>query len=437
MTDIAKLKKATYHLYTFSISKFISTFGSTIYTFGLSLYVLALTGSATSFAVTVICNVLPKTVLAPIAGYAADRYPKKAVVVISQSISILSIGALLVYSAAAGLSLAAVYTATVLVSASSMFTSVAFSSSIANLIDPARIQKAMAYNQSAVSMATIGGPVIGGLLFGFVSMNVFLLIQLCAYTAAVLLEATMNFKLYSVRAAEERGRGSGGPIASIREGFRYLKTKRIVMVIAAAAVGINFFFSAMMVGLPFIVVEEMNISSAHFGMIEAMIAVGMLAGSVYFSFRKEVRFPLLFSKRGLMALSGLLAGVGLPLVLEMPKTANIFYFLILMLFFGIALVSVNTPIGIMMQKDVEEEYRGRVFGFVESAAMAMMPLGMLVFGLLFDAVPAQYLIWSSAGCLAALTSFLIRPSIIREIYPELNVGLSIQVGQKKKEKLVK
>ncbi|WP_416143985.1 hypothetical protein [Planococcus koreensis] len=44
MTQSAAIHKATYHLYTFTISKLISTFGSSVYTFGISLYVLALTG---------------------------------------------------------------------------------------------------------------------------------------------------------------------------------------------------------------------------------------------------------------------------------------------------------------------------------------------------------------------------------------------------------
>lgn len=77
MNEAGKIKQATYHLYTFTISKLISTFGSSVYAFGISLYVLALTGSAASFAVNLICSILPRTVFAPFAGYVADNYPKK------------------------------------------------------------------------------------------------------------------------------------------------------------------------------------------------------------------------------------------------------------------------------------------------------------------------------------------------------------------------
>ncbi len=419
MNEAAKLKRATYHLYTFTISKLISTFGSSVYAFGISLYVLALTGSAASFAINLICSILPRTLLAPFAGYVADNYPKKAVVLLSQSASAIAVGTLLAYSMIHGLSLAAIYTATACLSVSSMFTSITFSSSIANLIDPERIQKAMGYNQSALALATIGGPVVGGMLFGFVSMHVFLLIQVAAYLFAALLEATMNFRLYTERSESNAGEVKPGVLQSMKEGVVYLRSNRVITVIVTTAVGLNFFFSAMMIGLPFIAVQQLEIQARHFGFIEGMIALGMLVASVYFSMRKEVKFPLQFSKRAILVMSLLLAAVSLPLVAELAYWGSVVYLLVIMLAFGATNVFVNTPIGVMMQKDVEEEYRGRVFGILESMAMAMMPLGYLLFGLLYDMVPAQYILWGCSICLVALTAYNMRPSIIREAYPEL------------------
>lgn len=57
MNDEIRMKRATYHLYTFTVSKLISTFGSSVYAFGISLYVLMLTGSAASFAINLICSI--------------------------------------------------------------------------------------------------------------------------------------------------------------------------------------------------------------------------------------------------------------------------------------------------------------------------------------------------------------------------------------------
>lgn len=426
MNEAARIKQASYHLYTFTASKLISTFGSSVYAFGISLYVLALTGSAASFAINLICSILPRSLLAPFAGYAADKYSKKTIVILSQVASLLSVAGLLIYSLLNGLSLTAIYTTTALLSISSMFTGVTFSSSIANLIDPDRIQRAMGFNQSAISIAAIGGPVVGGILFGFVSMNVFLMIQVAAYAIAVLLESTMNFKLYTVRAERAVDEATKTMLTEMKEGFSYLKSNRVITVIVTVAIGINFFFSSLMIGLPFIAVQQLNVKATHFGMIEAMIAVGMLTASIYFSVSKEVKFPLLFAKRGILAMSVLLAGMAIPLIVGMSYGGMVVYFLLLMLTFGITNVFVNTPIGVMMQKDVDEEYRGRVFGILESMAMAMMPLGYLLFGLLYDLVPAEYVVGASSFCLIVLTGYLMRPSVLKEAHPELQKNLSNQ-----------
>lgn len=255
-----------------------------------------------------------------------------------------------------------------------------------------------------------------------------LLLSLClfGFLFAVLLESTMNFKLFTVRAEKAVGELKKTMLAEMKEGFAYLKSNRVIMVIVTTAIGINFFFSSLMIGLPFIAVQQLQVEATHFGMIEAMIAVGMLAASIYFSISKEVKFPLQFAKRGILAMSVLLAGMGVPLIIGMPYGATVVYFLVLMLTFGITNVCVNTPIGVMMQKDVIEEYRGRVFGILESMAMAMMPLGYLLFGLLYDVMPAEYIVSASSLCLIVLTSYLMRPSILKEAHPELQKNLSDQ-----------
>ena len=62
-----------------------------------------------------------------------------------------------------------------------------------------RIQKAMSSNQMSISFAAIGSPAVGGLLYGTVTMPVFLIMYMTASVIAVILESTMNFKLFAKR----------------------------------------------------------------------------------------------------------------------------------------------------------------------------------------------------------------------------------------------
>lgn len=135
MEDRIKLQRATYHLWTFTVSKLISTSGAQVYSFAISFYILQLTGSATSFATNLLCNILPRTLAAPFIGYVADNYSRKIIIITSQIATTLAIGGLLFISLTSGLSLIAIYTTTCILSITSTFSGVTFTSSITGLVD--------------------------------------------------------------------------------------------------------------------------------------------------------------------------------------------------------------------------------------------------------------------------------------------------------------
>jgi len=419
MDTAMKLRKATYHLWTFTISKLISTFGASVYSFGISFYILSITGSATSFAMNMICSILPRALLAPFAGYAADRYSKKKIVILAQICSVLAVSGLLAVSISYGLSLLAIYITTCILSITSLYSGVTFSASIANLVDEERIQKAMSFNQMSISIATIGGPAVGGLLFGLVSMPTFLVIHMVGYVIAVVLEATMDFKLFTKKTGDVLGETKESMIQSIKAGIQYLKQHRILTVIIWVALVINFCFGAFQIGFSFILVEKLNVESTHFGLTEGALSVGMLGASIYFSMRKDIKYPLVTSKRGILIMGVIMAAVSLPLFVTFSYVGVVSFYLALMFVFGVTMIYVNTPLGVLMQKRIDEEYRGRVFGILETMGMALMPLGMVIFGILYDIIPAQWVLLGSSLVLILAVIYMLRPSIMKQAHPEL------------------
>ena len=419
MEEVLKLRKATYHLWTFTISKLVSTFGAQVYSFAISFYILQLTGSASSFALNLICSILPRTLVAPFAGYAADKYSRKMIVIVAQIATTIAIGGLLVVSLVADLSLVAIYSTTVILSLTSLFSGVTFSSSITGLVDDGRIQKAMSLNQMSISFAAIGSPAVGGLLYGAVSMPVFLIMYMVASIIAVLLESTMDFKLFAKRKEVVEGEPKEPMLESMKAGFRYLMNKPILKTMVIISLFINFLFGAYQVGYSFILIEKLKISPQHFGFTEGAFAIGMLLLSIYFSTRKELKFPFLVSKWGIVVLGVLMGTVALPLLMNMPYAMLVVFYIVLMFCFGATMMVTNTPIQVMMQKMIEDDYKGRVFSIIETCAMALMPLGMVLFGFLYDVFPAEGILMVSSILLILVTLFLARPSVVRSAHPEL------------------
>lgn len=423
MEEALKLKKATYHLWTFTVSKLVSTFGAQVYAFAISFYILQLTGSASSFALNLICSILPRTIVAPFAGYAADKYSRKMIVIVAQIATTIAIGGLLVVSLTMGLSLFAIYSTTVILSLTSLFSGVTFSSSITGLVDEGRIQKAMSLNQMSISFAAIGSPAVGGLLYGAVSMPVFLIMYMVASVIAVLLESTMDFKLFAKRKEVVEGEPKEPMLESMKAGLRYLMKQPILKTMVVISLFINFLFGAYQVGYSFILIEKLKINAQHFGFTEGAFAIGMLLLSIYFSTRKELKFPFLVSKWGIVVLGVLMGTAALPLLITMSSTMLVVFYIVLMFFFGATMMVTNTPIQVMMQKMIEDDYKGRVFSIIETCAMALMPLGMVLFGFLYDIFPAEGILIVSSMLLILVTLFLARPSVVRAAHPEL--------GQKK------
>ena len=409
MEDEFRKKKTQQHLWTFLISKLVSSLGSSIYTFGTSFYILSSTGSALSFAINLILNILPRAFISPIAGYMADRFNKKTIIIASQSGSALTMALLLAYSLANGLSLYAIYTATAMISITSAFSSLTFTTAIPNLVDSENIQKAMSFNQISFSLAAIIGPTAGGLFYGFLPLPAFIAIFIAAYMIATILDLTMDFTLYTNKSENQHTDDKETLFTGIRNGIDYLRNNELISRIVLVALFINFFFGAIDVGFSYVMIDLLKVESAHYGFVEACTAIGTLAASIYAGTRKAFKSPLALSKWGIISMSAIMALIALPLLIQLSYWVAIAYFGLLMLLFGSLVVFVNTPLLVMIQMKVQEEYRGRVFSLLETGAMALMPAGTLIYGLLYDFVsPSLVLIVS--GLVLIITVLLLVPA---------------------------
>ncbi|MEN0658370.1 MFS transporter [Caldifermentibacillus hisashii] len=429
MTEAQKLKRGTYHLWTFMTSKLISTFGANVYSFAISFYILQLTGSATNFALNLICSILPRTIAAPFAGYVADNFFRKRTIILAQASSVLAIAGLLTVSLMNGLSLTAIYITTCLLSLTSTFSGITFTSSISGLVDENRIQKAMSLNQMSISLASIVAPALGGVLYGAVSIPVFLIIYLIASLVALILDSTMDFQLFAKRShVPVAGQEKEKLWVSMKEGFAYLKTKPVIQTIIFIALFINFFFGSFQVGYSFVLIEKLGMKSEHFGILEGAFAVGMLLLSFYLTIRKEIKYPLITAKYGIIGLALVIGGIAVPLLVPFSYQAMFVFYLILMLAIGSFLTIINTPIGVMMQKSVDDDFKGRVISILETMAQVLMPLGTVIYGFLYDWVAAEWVLFISAGIIIGIALFMLRPSVIANAYPERKNALQRITG---------
>ncbi|EJV87622.1 MFS transporter [Bacillus cereus] len=388
-----KMKIATRNIILMMIGKMTSLLGAGIYTFAMGLYVLKTTGSGMGFATTLICGSIPRMICGPIAGAVADRVNRRWLVIGTDLLSSLTMLIMFILATIFGPSLLFIYVSAALLSICASFYSVSLTSSIPNLVDEERIQKASALNQTASSLSNILAPIIGGVVFGFFSIKTFFLLNSITFFLAVIVQLFIVFDLYKKELAESKEHF----LTSIKEGFSYVKRQREIYGLMKIAVGVNFFASALFVSLPYIIIKNLHLSSKQLGVVEGMLAVGMLIGAIVLSVRKEVNNPFRSVYIGLFLFAGLSLCTVFPLLVIIPKVASFIYYITFMILTGISMMVVNIPMQVHMQKTTDPNYLGRVFGLLETISTAIAPLGMIVYGLLLDMLPTSIVMMTLGG----------------------------------------
>lgn len=388
-----KMKIATRNIILMMIGKMTSLLGAGIYTFAMGLYVLKTTGSGMGFATTLICGSIPRMICGPIAGAVADRVNRRWLVIGTDLLSSLTMLIMFILATIFGPSLLFIYVSAALLSICASFYSVSITSSIPNLVDEERIQKASALNQTASSLSNILAPIIGGVVFGFFSIKTFFLLNSITFFLAVIVQLFIVFDLYKKELAESKEHF----LTSIKEGFSYVKRQHEIYGLMKIAVGVNFFASALFVSLPYIIIKNLHLSSKQLGVVEGMLAVGMLIGAIVLSVRKEVNNPFRSVYIGLFLFAGLSLCTVFPLLVIIPKVASFIYYITFMILTGISMMVVNIPMQVHMQKTTDPNYLGRVFGLLETISTAIAPLGMIVYGLLLDMLPTSIVMMTLGG----------------------------------------
>lgn len=165
-----------------------------------------------------------------------------------------------------------------------------------------------------------------------------------------------------------------GIFADLKIGFMYVYSHKQILIIITLSALVNFFLAAYNLLLPYSNQMFGSISSGLYGTFLTAEAIGGFIGAVLSGFvNKE-----LSSKRLMMFLTS----SGLMLMLATPFYI-MFHNLIILSFspalFSLFLSIFNIQFFSIVQRDVDNEFLGRVFGIIFTVAILFMPVGTGIF----------------------------------------------------------
>lgn len=377
------------------LGKLVSLLGSNLIQFALSLYVLAISGSALIFASMLSISILPRLLLSPFAGVFGDWFDRNKMIVLLDFLNgILLLSYASIFLLRGGLTITLIYVLVIALETVEIFFGAAMSAVIPSLVKKEELLEANSLTSMVMNIGQLLAPMIASLLYGFFGMQVILFATVFCFVLSAISE--IFIKIPRV------GRQSDYSVKTFKkdliEGFKIIASSKYILAIIGLVAIINFTISPLFsVGMTFIVKEVLKTTDFQFGLYQTIFAVASISGPLFLNFFKKK-----MNVGNLLFLSFLLMGITVLVIAIVPSrlfingsTSNVVPFIILVILsflIGVEATVVNITMGTIFARIVPLEAMGRTGAVSSLASTILIPLGQVAFGFLFDILHASYVI---------------------------------------------
>lgn len=365
----------------FLTSQTISLFGSSLVQYAIAWYVALETQSGIMMTIAILCGFLPTFLLSPFAGVWADRYNRKTLIILSDSMIALSTLGIAVLFLIGYNSIWLLFVVSAVRALGTAVQTPAVGAFIPQLVPEDKLTRVNATNSSIQSMIMVVSPMISGALLSVANMETIFFIDVL--TAAVAVSILLLFLKAPVH-AKAMEKQTTSYYSDMFEGYRYIRKhgflKKIFLFCA-----IFFIFAAPAAFLtPIQVTRSFGIEVWRLTAIEIVFSCGMLLGGLIM-----VSWGGFKNKLHSMVLSTAVMGV---CTFALGVVPVFWIYLFFMGLTGISMPIFNTPFTVLLQQKIEADFLGRVFGVLGMISSIMMPVGMLVFGPISDFIKIEWLL---------------------------------------------
>lgn len=385
----------------------IGQLGSSILSFVLGLYILKkLNCSIFFYSLSQIIGPLVAIFLLPILGSAIDKYNKNRIIRFSQFLSAISLFLFIITSRKIEIEYIHIIGLLIILKLSDQILSTSLNSSTINIVDKDDIQSFRAHLQIIQAVSMVLSPIIAVFIIDKFALIGILLMEMFMELLVLVIYWKVDFNKNTKKEVNE----SQSLLLLFKEGIDFIfKYKKIVFGLAFVLV-VNFILGIVNIGLPFVEIKILNLSSKNYALNDSILAIGLLLGSLISSKIKSQK-TLNIARNSISLISLVTFVLGLLLTLELTKNSwSIIlagYFLII----GISITICNILLSSWSILNIPQEFQGRVFSILNTLTQVSLPLSMLLFGYLFEII-SVYAVFVGAGIFLLLFTIGI-PSLFK------------------------
>ncbi len=371
----------------------VSLFGSWMQSTAFGYFIFELTNSPAFLGYVGFASGIPAWIFTLYGGVIADRYPRRTILILTQTWMMLLALALSIFTFTGIVQPWHLIVVSFLNGIGNAFDSTARHAFARELVDKKYLTNAIALNATMFNTATAIGPAIAGITYAILGPAWCFMINAISFIAVI-------YNLIQIKTEKITVQLNNNSVADeIKAGFDYLRKSKDLIVIIVITSLLSFFGMGLVTLFPAWTVNILQGDSIINGYLQSARGVGALT------------FALLIAAVNHVIHRGkylLYSSSALPILLLVFSFNRSFLIsvLLLILIGGVLITMFNLANG-LIQTIVDESFRGRILSFYSFSFFALYPLGSLWIGMLAEHYSTPIAILINAVLLAIGYFFVI------------------------------
>jgi MFS family permease len=354
------------------LGQLVSKIGDHILEFALAWYIYDQTNSTLALSLSIISIFLPNAIVSTFSGVVADRFNRKKIIIICDTLNGLFIFLLFIRSLYAPLTLPVIIIANISIAIVSSLFYPAISSSTQSVLETDQLQDAGALSQLQGRFAIVAGSAIAGFMLKLVGIEILLFINALSFIFSAISESfvkiPVNHKVENTNISM---------IDSLKEAAHFMSRNRVILYLTLfAGIIANGMFMSVSLYMPAIFKDILGKSSIELGIYYSIEGALGIITSVFLLLSQKKLQPYKWTVIALFLEGLCLSGIGL-----MPNL-SIAYIIAALSGFCFTICSVT--MSILFRKLIPNKLMGRVGSFNMLLSNLAIPVFTVFFGFIGD-----------------------------------------------------
>ncbi|HMK61656.1 MAG TPA: MFS transporter [Dissulfurispiraceae bacterium] len=350
----------------FWFGQIISLSGTWMHSVAQSWLVYSMTKSPLYLGLIASLSSLPILFFTLIGGSVADRYPKRKIIIITQSLSVIPAFTLGVLTYGEWVAIWQVGIIAFFFGTVNAFDVPARQAFLAEVVSKSDITNAIALNSAAFNGARIIGPLMAGFVIANFSMPLCFFLNALSFLPVVL-------ALTMINASGTAHAGNKKFFDTIREGAQFVRREKSVFYIMSLIAIFSLFGIPYITLLPVLADAVFSEGIKGLSLLVSSAGVGSFVAAVIIAFKGEIKDKGFYIPFAALVFSVAILGIAL--------SGSLHFALILIFFAGWGIVSFLAVCNSFIQQAVPDGLRGRIMSFYTLVFLGLAPIGNSAIGL--------------------------------------------------------